>query len=133
MDERAEIAIESDGPSCAVDKSCCGGTPEVAALQEGCTLDPSKMPEQLARWQALFGRMLGHTHDNDEAVFRFERTPALDAELQELVKIEQVCCAHVGWDLKSFDTETHLTLKADADALGALVRGFTNGGPGGAS
>ena len=69
MDERAEIAMESDGPSCAVDKSCCGGTPEFAALQDGCTLDPSKMPEQLARWQALFGQVLGHNVTDGDAEF----------------------------------------------------------------
>ncbi len=143
MDERTDVAPgtgtghESVGPSCAIDRSCCGGgadaAQEVSPIVDACTLDPKEMPERLARWQALFAQNLGHEQRNEAAVFRFEQTSALDAELQELVKLEQICCAHVGWELKSVGDETHLTLKADAGALEALVRGFTSGGLGGAS
>jgi hypothetical protein len=128
MDEKTGIALtkENEGPSCAIDQSCCGG-PSANGVEDSCTLDPSDMPERVARWQALFGQMLGYAHEGSEAVFRFDRACALDAELQELVKLERVCCAHVVWDLKSVGDETHLTLKADEGALGALVRGFTDG------
>jgi len=127
------IAAESDGPSCAVDKSCCGGAAEVVLSEEGCTLNPSEMPERLARWQALFGQVLGHDAREGEAVFRFQRTAALGAELLELVKLEQICCAHVSWELMSVGDETHLTLKADAGALEALVTGLMRSEFGGAS
>jgi|GEM_PF-5546651 len=140
MDERTEIAPETkgEGPACAVDKFCCGGAPEVASpeiasIEDGCTLNPSEMPERLARWQELFGQILGQEEGDGEAVFRFERTPVLEAELRELVMLEKICCAHVSWGLKTVSDETHLTLKADAGALGVLVRELVSGEFGGTS
>lgn len=129
MDERSEIAsgTESEGPNCAIDKSCCGGTAEATLIEDGCTLNPSEMPERRARWQTLFAQALGHDVGEGEALFRFQRTPALEAELSELVKLERVCCAHVGWDLKSDRDEVLLTLKADAGALGVLVKRLMSG------
>jgi hypothetical protein len=135
MDERSETIPVSEraGPSCAVDRSCCGGGPEVALIDESCTLDPAEMPERLARWQTLFRQVLGHDAGEGEAVFRFERTTALGAELQELVKLEQICCAHVRWELMGVGDEIHLTLKSDAGALESLVTGLMSGESGGAS
>lgn len=133
MDERSETTTsERSGPCCAIDKSCCGGAAEVASqeiasVKDGCTLNPSEMPERLARWQELFGQILGHEEGGGVAVFRFARTPALEAELRELVKLEEICCAHVSWDLKTFSDETHLTLKADVGALKVLVRELVSG------
>ncbi len=128
MDKRSETIPVSEraGASCAVDRSCCGGGAVGALIDEGCTLDPVEMPERLARWQALFGQMLGYDRRPDHAVFHFAQSAGLDAELRELVKLEQVCCAQVSWDLKVESKQVLLTLKAEPQVLSALVRGFTD-------
>jgi|TARA_R110002110_G_scaffold103751_4_gene262115 hypothetical protein len=129
MDERTKITLrsENDGPSCAIDKSCCGGASEAELVDVGCTLNPAEMPERVQRWQALFGQMLGYEHRLDHAVFRFAQSEGLDGKLRELVKLEQVCCAHVSWGLKMESNQVLLTLKAEPEALGALVCAFTGG------
>ncbi len=134
MDEKSETIPVSEraGASCAVDRSCCGGGSVGALIDEGCTLDPAEMPERVARWQALFGHMQGYDHRPDHAVFHFAQNEELNSELLELVKLEQVCCVHVSWDLKVESKQVLLTLKAEPQVLSALVRGFT-GEFGGAS
>ncbi|WOF75229.1 hypothetical protein QMT40_002899 [Parvibaculaceae bacterium PLY_AMNH_Bact1] len=128
MDEKTEIAStnENEGPSCAIDKSCCGGVSANEIVDAGCTLNPAEMPERLGRWQVLFGQMLGYDRRPDHAVFRFLQSAELDAELQDLVKLEQVCCAHVSWDVRVEGNEVLLTLTAEQEVLGVLVRSLSD-------
>ncbi len=134
MDEKHSTTRRGfhEGAACAVDRSCCGGASEANLVDAGCTLNPSEMPERVARWRALFGDMLGYDRRSDHVVFRFSSSADVDATLLELVKLEQVCCRHVSWGLEREGKETLLTLRAEPAALGALVAGFTGGFGGGA-
>ncbi len=115
--------LEADGPSCAVDQSCCGEQ-EPFTMPELCTLDPSEMPGLVARWRTLFGLTTGYEKLNTTAQFIFPRQGRIRSELDDLVKLERVCCAHVSWEIDEKPNSIVLTLKADADALEDLVKGF---------
>ncbi len=96
----AEPNSAAEGDSCAVDRSC--------------TLDPAQMPERTARWKKLFTNVLSHDRTPSSATFEFSNTDYLRAELDELVKLERICCAHVAWVLEENDTGLELTLKSGA-------------------
>ncbi|MCZ6859050.1 MAG: hypothetical protein O7I42_01995 [Alphaproteobacteria bacterium] len=113
------------GPSRAVDESRRGGTDlEESQNQASCTINPSEMPERVARWRTLFGHALGYLLTPSEAVFKFKNTTDLKSELGELVKLERICCAHVSWNLDETPHGLTLTLKADAKSLESFVSAF---------
>ena len=125
MDKNVEEMTE--GQSCAVDGSCCGADTRAAAEQSAeasCTLDPSAMPERVARWRALFGQVTANETTATVATFCFPKTAETVSELEELVKLERVCCAHVAWAFEERGAELVLTLEADAASLRAVVGGF---------
>ena len=107
----------TDGESCAVDGSCCGGAERLDAERlaaASCTLDPSAMPERVARWQVLFGHVTAYKIMATVATFCFPKTAETVSELEELVKLERICCAHVAWTFEERGVELVLTLEADA-------------------
>jgi len=127
MDKNKNVEEMTEGQSCAVDGSCCGADTGVAAEQSAaasCTLDPSAMPERVARWRALFGQVTAQDTGSTVATFCFPKTAETVSELEELVKLERVCCAHVAWAFGERGAELVLTLEADAASLRAVVAGF---------
>ncbi len=121
-----------EGASCAVDKSCCGGNQTIELQQDqstsreaiSCELNPSEMPERVARWKALFAMVKDHQTISSTAVFQFENTPDLRSELVELVKLERICCADVSWTLNEVPDGLTLTLISDTKSLRTFVTGF---------
>lgn len=124
MDKFVEEMTE--GQSCMADGSCCGG----ANVQKGsvdkasCSLDPAEHPDRVRRWKVLFGQVISHRMTDGEAYFDFPRTDEIASELDELIKLERICCANVAWAIKETSEGLHLTLKADGGGLAALVQGL---------
>lgn len=106
-----------DNRVCAIDKSCCGGGEPAFS----CTLNPAEMPERLERWRTLFAQVLKYTVSMTLAEFRFASSEYLRGELTELVKLEQVCCAHIYWELSQSGDQQILTLFGDEQALPKLT------------
>ncbi len=121
------VEERTDGECCAVDGSCCRGDTRSDAERlaaTSCALDPSAMPERVARWQVLFGHVTAYKIMAIVATFCFPKTAETVSELEELVKLERICCAHVAWTFEERGAELVLTLEADAASLRALVAGF---------
>lgn len=118
------MTISSEIPqtisACAIDKSCCEGE----ETGPSCTLIPAEMPERLKRWQTLFAQVKKYTVGMGSAKFWFNNTEHLRDELTELVKLEQVCCAHISWKLSRSGDQQILTLtgeEADTPKLISLL------------
>ena len=124
MDKNVEEMTE--GQSCLVDGSCCGGNNIQEELMDkaSCSLDPAEDPDRARRWKVLFGQVISHRMTDAEAYFDFPQTDEIASELDELIKLERVCCANVAWAVKETSEGLHLTLKAGGGGLAALVRGF---------
>lgn len=95
--------------ACIIDKSCCEGE----GTGPSCTLTPAEMPERMKRWQTLFAQVKNYTVVMGSAKFWFNNTEHLHDELTELVKLEQVCCAHISWRLSQSGDQQILTLTGD--------------------
>lgn len=121
-----ETHADVDGPVCRVDQSCCNSAEPKPAdkLETQCTLNPAEMPDRVARWRALFGKVMSHSEASGSAVFVFPQDPSVARELAELVKLERVCCAHVSWELEQTSDALIVTLSAESSALDTLVKGF---------
>lgn len=106
-----------DNSVCEIDKSCCGGGEPTSS----CTLDPTEMPERLKRWRLLFAQATKYAVGSTSAEFRFASSDYLRDELTELIKLEQVCCAHISWELSQSDGQQILTLFGEEQALPKLT------------
>lgn len=121
----ADIMLETlSRTSCAIDQSCCGGADATVVEEESCTLNPSEMPERVARWKALFHGVLSYEIESGCAKFHFEDTSHLRNELEELIKLEQVCCAHVSWKLQRWNGQQLLLLSCEEKTLRAFLHAF---------
>lgn len=111
--------------SCAIDQSCCGDADTKVVEEKSCTLKPSEMPERVARWKSLFAMVLSREIKSESAKFRFQDTIHLRTELEELIKLERVCCAHVSWKLQRVTDYQILILSCEEKALQPLLRVLT--------
>jgi len=88
-----------------------------------CTLTPAEMPDRVTR--SLYCRLTP-----GEAVITFDNTDWVKSELDELVKLERICCAHVTWSLLETPARLSLTLLAAPGALRAIIAAILpNQGP----
>ena len=95
-----------------------------------CTLTPAEMPDRVARWRDLFSHALNSRLTPGEAVITFDNTDWVKSELDELVKLERICCAHVTWSLLETPARLSLTLLAVPGALRAIIAAILpNQGP----
>ena len=115
-----EKGLNTEGLLCADDRSCCGASESDAVQDRSCTLNPSELRERLAWWKALFTRVVDYQRTPSAAVLTFDNTAGLRSELDELIKLERICCAHVSWQIETTPQNLMLTLKADASSLDAL-------------
>lgn len=115
------MTISSENPqtisACTIDKSCCEGE----ETGPSCTLVPTEMPERLKRLQVLFAQAKKHTVGTGFAKYWFNNTEHLRDELTELVKLEQVCCAHISWKLSQLGDQQILTLTGEEAAIPKLI------------
>ncbi len=82
-----------------------------------CTLTEDEKPDRIARWRNLFEHSTSRRLADGEAEFQFENTAWVKSELDELVKLERICCAHVEWSLREMAGGLLLSLKAEPAAL----------------
>jgi hypothetical protein len=69
-----------------------------------CTLTDANLKTQRERWLALgesFG--LGRTETEDGLRLRFRVDPAIEAELEALVAVENDCCSWAAWSVEHED------------------------------
>lgn len=122
---RQKRKVIADPSASAVDGSCPGGTVQDIVKEElSCTLDPSSIQFGIARWRRVFKNIQDYRLSSAEARFEFNHTKALRTELEELIKQEQICCAHVSWSLDVTPDQLILTLVADSEALKPIVNAF---------
>ena len=86
-----------------------------------CTLTPAEMPDRVARWRDFYSHALNSRLTPGEAVITFGNTDWVKSELDELVKLERICCAHVTWSLLETPARLSLTLLAAPRALRAII------------
>lgn len=72
----------------------------------------------------MFENIQDHRLSSSDARFEFNYTKELKSELEELIKQEQICCAHVSWSLDVTPDQLILTLVADSEALKPIVNAF---------
>ena len=65
-----------------------------------CTLTPAEKPDPVARWRELFEHALNSRRVPGEAVITFDNADRVKSELDELIKLERICCAHGAWKLE---------------------------------
>ena len=82
-----------------------------------CTLTPAEKPDRVARWRELFEHALNSRRVPGEAVITFDNADRVKSELDELIKLERICCAHVAWKLEETPAQLSLTLTAAPGAL----------------
>jgi hypothetical protein len=123
------VETQPESPACSVDADGCRSQAQdaignIATGEIPCTASPSEKLEGMARWRAIFQHLKDHQLSTSEARFEFSHTKALKAELVELIKVEQICCAHISWSFEETPDQLILTLVADPSALRPIVNGF---------
>jgi hypothetical protein len=110
--------------SCGCGPSCGSATTDDAPI--ACTLDVGDFKERTAHIRDLARRALRHASRTDLTLTLTYEPEAL-AEVRELVRKEQTCCAFLDFDLRSNSGSVLLTItapKTAADAADMLFDHF---------
>src|SRR4051812_8192685 len=90
-----------------------------------CTLDGANLAAEGERWRRLAaGTAVERTELADGLRLTFDRTPAVEAELAELVATERRCCAFARWTLRPEGARVALDVTAEGEAIALLHRMF---------
>ena len=82
-----------------------------------CTLNASDLAAQAARWlQLRSAAELSRVETEDGFRLNFQDTPDVEAELHELVAVENDCCSWASW--KVFREDGALVMHASSTANG---------------
>jgi hypothetical protein len=84
-----------------------------------CTLTDANLKTQRERWLALgesFG--LGRTETEDGLRLRFRGDPAIEAELEALVAVENDCCSWAAWTVEHDDGALVIAVRSKGDEVG---------------
>ena len=96
-----------------------------------CTLTDTNLKTQRERWINLgenFG--LGRDEADDGLRLTFENHPAVEAELQALVEVENECCSWAAWNVEEReDGPLVMTARSQGDGIAALHGMFTSATP----
>ena len=96
-----------------------------------CTLIETDLKTQRERWINLgenFG--LGRHETDDGLRLTFKDHPAVEAELQALVAVENECCSWAAWSIeRGEDGALVMAARAQGDGIAALHGMFTNATP----
>jgi len=93
---------------------------ELSALI-ACTLTDANLKTQRERWLALgesFG--LGRTETEDGLRLRFRGDPAIEAELEALVAVENDCCSWAAWTVEHDDGALVIAVRSKGDGIATL-------------
>jgi len=88
-----------------------------------CTADLQDKPavqEQMDRYRAAFGRLVGTDRFAGGFRWRFRAQPGLEAELKLLAEREADCCRFFQFDLLKVDDELHWETRANESAASVL-------------
>jgi len=96
-----------------------------------CTLIDTDLKTQRERWINLgenFG--LGRYETDDGLRLTFKDHPAVEAELQALVAVENECCSWAAWSIeRGEDGALVMAARAQGDGIAALHGMFTSATP----
>lgn len=101
-----------------------GSALETVKEEPSCTLHPVSIQFGITRWRRVFENIQDHRLSSSDARFEFGYTEELKAELDALIKQEQICCAHVSWSLDVTPDQLILTLVAESKSLEPIVSAF---------
>ncbi|TMK27787.1 MAG: hypothetical protein E6G64_11560 [Actinobacteria bacterium] len=108
-------------------------TQNVDGLSElvACTLTDTDLKTQRERWINLgenFG--LGRYETDDGLRLTFRDHPAVEAELQALVEVENECCTWAAWSVeRDGDGALVIAVRSQKDGIAALHGMFTSATP----
>jgi hypothetical protein len=86
-----------------------------------CSLTDANLKTQRERWLALgesFG--LGRTETEDGLRLRFRGDPAIEAELEALVAVENDCCSWAAWTVERDDGALVMAVRSKGDGIATL-------------
>ena len=90
-----------------------------------CTLDGPSFKSRIATIGALFNRALRSTR-RDGARLHLTFAPEARAEVEELVRLERVCCAFLSFDVRDEPSGIELTITApNTGSADDLLSGFS--------
>src|SRR4051812_21703106 len=92
-----------------------------------CTLTETSLKTQRERWINLgenFG--LARQETADGLRLTFTDHPAVEAELQALVAVENECCSWASWTVKRENGELALAARSQGDGVATLHGMFTS-------
>ena len=96
-----------------------------------CTLNDTNLKTQRERWINLgenFG--LGRYETDDGLRLTFKDHPAVEAELQALVAVENECCSWAAWSIeRGEDGALVMAARSQDDGIAALHGMFTSATP----
>ena len=81
-----------------------------------CTLSAGDLAAQAARWLQLRSTAESRVETEDGFRLVFQDTPGVEAELQELVAVENDCCSWASW--RVFRADLALVMQASSTANG---------------
>jgi hypothetical protein len=86
-----------------------------------CTLTAANLKTQRERWVALRGSFgLARREAPDGLRLAFEDRPEVEAELQELIAVENDCCAWASWTIERTDGELVMAARSTGDGVTTL-------------
>src|SRR2546430_1279988 len=95
-----------------------------------CTLTDTNLKTQSERWISLgenFGIERRETDDGLRLAFRDH--PAVEAELQALVEVENDCCGWADWSVERGEVGLVMAARSQGDGVEALHGMFTSATP----
>lgn len=86
-----------------------------------CTLSAGDLAAQAARWLKLRSTAeVSRVETEDGFSLVFQDTPAVEAELRELVAVENDCCSLASWDVLRSDGALVMHASSTANGIDAL-------------
>jgi hypothetical protein len=86
-----------------------------------CTLTPGDLAAQAARWlQLRSAAEVSRVETEDGFSLVLQDTPAVEAELRELVAVENGCCSWASWDVFRVDGALVMHASSTANGVDAL-------------
>jgi hypothetical protein len=111
------VAESACGTACSTDRSCgCGP----AESKHACTLSPTDAPARLAKFTAVFGALVNARRTSDEITFELRKDVGVREAVDELVRLESVCCSFLQFDVIERDDRVIWTVRGPAGAAATL-------------
>ena len=86
-----------------------------------CTLSAGDLAAQAARWLKLRSAAeVSRVETDDGFSLVFQDTPAVEAELRELVSVENDCCSWASWNVFRADGAIVMRASSTANGVDAL-------------